>query len=221
MGLGLRKKYLMSLKRPSGRLPSSYQEVEYISFSGVCYIDTGFKPSNNTKVVMDCINQSTHWLFGARDYSPQTSGFGTCTHYFSYGSTGTSFSTFVSPIRQIITQDKNKILVNGAQVSSTTAQTFTAIYNLFLFCLMQDGSVYSGTELTNQDKCFSCQIYENDVLQRDFVPCYRISDGEIGLYDVQNNVFYTNQGAGTFTKGNDVIYGYPEIGRAHVWTPVT
>ena len=38
----------------------------------------------------------------------------------------------------------------------------------------------------------------------DFIPCYRNSDGEIGLYDSINDIFYTNQGTGTFTKGPDV-----------------
>lgn len=36
------------------------------------------------------------------------------------------------------------------------------------------------------------------------VPCYRKSDGEIGMYDLVNGVFYTNSGSGTFIKGDDV-----------------
>ena len=48
------------------------------------------------------------------------------------------------------------------------------------------------------------RIAENDIMQRDFVPVYRKSDNEIGMLDVVNNVFYTNDGAGAFTKGNDV-----------------
>lgn len=36
------------------------------------------------------------------------------------------------------------------------------------------------------------------------VPCYRKSDGEIGMYDLVSKTFYTNQGTGTFTKGEDV-----------------
>jgi hypothetical protein len=38
----------------------------------------------------------------------------------------------------------------------------------------------------------------------DFVPCYRIADSVIGMYDVVNDVFYTNNGSGTFSKGSDV-----------------
>ena len=38
----------------------------------------------------------------------------------------------------------------------------------------------------------------------DLVPCYRKSDGEIGMYDLVSNTFFTNQGTGTFLKGADV-----------------
>jgi hypothetical protein len=34
--------------------------------------------------------------------------------------------------------------------------------------------------------------------------CYRKSDGVIGMYDVENNVFYTNNGSGDFAKGADI-----------------
>ena len=54
-------------------------------------------------------------------------------------------------------------------------------------------------------KCKYAKWYdENDNLVRYFVPCYRRSDGVIGLYDMENNLFYTNSGSGTFVKGADV-----------------
>ena len=37
-------------------------------------------------------------------------------------------------------------------------------------------------------------MYYNGTLVRDFIPCYRNSDNEIGLYDLVNDIFYTNQG---------------------------
>ena len=49
------------------------------------------------------------------------------------------------------------------------------------------------------------------MLVRDFIPCYRISDGVIGLYDKVSGKFYTNAGTGTFTKGADVGSGFDEI----------
>lgn len=53
-------------------------------------------------------------------------------------------------------------------------------------------------------KLYSFKIYDNGTLIRDFIPCYRVADNEVGLYDIVNNQFYTNQGTGSFTKGPDV-----------------
>ena len=36
------------------------------------------------------------------------------------------------------------------------------------------------------------------------VPCYRRSDGVIGMYDTVSKNFFTNQGTGSFTKGENV-----------------
>ena len=46
-------------------------------------------------------------------------------------------------------------------------------------------------------------FYDGDTLIRNYIPCYRKSDNEIGLYDIVNNVFYTNQGTGVFLKGSN------------------
>ena len=48
------------------------------------------------------------------------------------------------------------------------------------------------------------KIYENGVLVRNYVPCYRISDGVIGLYETVTGTFVTNAGEGTFTKGGNI-----------------
>lgn len=42
-----------------------------------------------------------------------------------------------------------------------------------------------------------------------FIPCYRISDRKPGMYDIVNDVFYTNAGAGEFSYGQDVHYNIP------------
>ena len=42
------------------------------------------------------------------------------------------------------------------------------------------------------------QIYDNDILVRDFVPCIN-AEGEYGLYDFVNSQFYGNVGTGSFT----------------------
>lgn len=48
-------------------------------------------------------------------------------------------------------------------------------------------------------RIYSVQISIDDILVRDFIPCYRKSDGEGGLYDKVTKQFYTNKGTGSFT----------------------
>ena len=59
---------------------------------------------------------------------------------------------------------------------------------------------------------FAGKIYRAEVMDANggatlhmlLKPCYRISDNEPGMYDVINNVFYTNIGSGSFGVGPDV-----------------
>lgn len=44
----------------------------------------------------------------------------------------------------------------------------------------------------------------DDVEVGNFVPCYRKSDGEIGMYDTVSQAFFTNAGSSSFSKGADV-----------------
>lgn len=53
-------------------------------------------------------------------------------------------------------------------------------------------------------KLYSCKIWDNGTLVRDFIPCYRKSDSVIWLYDKVNNQFYTNSWTWTFTKWGNV-----------------
>ena len=72
--------------------------------------------------------------------------------------------------------------------------------NIYLFAINNNGSPATGFV----GKVYgNVKILVNDVLVRNFVPCYRKSDGVIGMYDTVNSVFYTNAGSGSFTKGND------------------
>lgn len=42
---------------------------------------------------------------------------------------------------------------------------------------------------------------DNNIVVRHFIPVVRNSDDKPGMYDLVNDVFYTNQGTGEFTWG--------------------
>ena len=49
--------------------------------------------------------------------------------------------------------------------------------------------------------------YKKDgVLIADYVPCYRITDNVVGMYDLVTGEFLTNSGTGEFNKGNKLSF---------------
>lgn len=195
-------------KTEEQRLPIDYQEVEYIESTGTQYIDTGFIPSSNTSIEIKVISTgNTHTaLYCARNaYSVKTY----TAHLLNgnqlrvdYGSTMNTIANYSKDVPHIYKQNKNLVYVDNQLVKTMENIEFTAQYNMFLFAAHTEGT--SIGNIGNTLKLYYCQIYDGDVLVRKFIPCYRKSNGEIGLYDTVNGKFYTNQGTGTFLKGPEV-----------------
>ena len=82
---------------------------------------------------------------------------------------------------------------------ATNTSTFSVLSYLALW-----GQGYSPSPVAIEYRVYSFKAYEYDVLIRDMIPCYRKADQVIGMYDLVNDVFYTNSGSGTFYKGPDV-----------------
>ena len=192
---------------PVKGLPSGYTKLEYIQSTGTQYVDTGFKHNQNTRVVMHVKPVSitaNAWAFEGRTSSDCRKG---VFFYYSSGSLWNadyydrngrkSFSGISSTADLNIDYDKNTCTVNGVSVNFT-AKTFQSTFNLTLLACNTGGSVAGYLSA----KLYSCQIYDNDVLVRDFVPCINAS-GEVGLFDMVNRQFYGNAGTGTFT-GSEV-----------------
>lgn len=184
-------------------LPSGYTQIEYIQSSGTQWIDTGFKPNHNTRVVADCYLDSaasTMSAFGAWT-GTSTNAFihagksdnSACV--FFYGTGNTSISVPKTG-RHLIDFNMNEASIDGVSASATT-QTFSCTYSMFLMAYNSAGS--AANKATG--KLYSCRVYDNGVMVRDFVPCTN-SSGTAGLYDLVNAVFYQNAGTGTFTSGS-------------------
>ena len=61
----------------------------------------------------------------------------------------------------------------------------------------------SGRRLNGKIYYFKLIDKTTGEMVRNLIPCYRKSDDVIGLYDTVTGTFYTNDGTGTFGKGND------------------
>ena len=201
---------------PSG-LPSSYTEVEYIGNTGSSYIATDYVPTTNTsiEIITNIHKGSSSWqcLFGARDgvypggyeyaFLPSVNG----NYHFYPRITGDVYGYM--PYETY--DEKIRININGTQTvvtkSDSTSYSYTqsgSLHNLettMNIFAMHNGNINGDFSISD---VYSFKIYENDSLIRNFVPCYRNSDNVAGFYETENDVFYTNQGSGTFTVGNQV-----------------
>ena len=202
-------------------LPEEYQEVEYIQTDGNGeYIDTNYVPTANTKIKIDFVflgssstESSSISLLGERI----SSGFTGDTkfafwvnkdtnriaiNYGTYDSGYTSSGITNASIRNVTSNVLSNLYYNDSFVTGDDSATFgSANLSIYLFAIHEtNGMVYRNI----QAKVYNMKIYENDMLVRNLIPCYRISDNVIGMYDTVNDVFYTNSGTGSFSKGNDI-----------------
>lgn len=193
-------RWISEIKR--GGLPSGYTQLEYIQSSGAQYIDTGFKPNQNTVVRADIahdLSSRTCWIFGARN-GTNVDAFGFLTYKGAYradyGTATTSLSGTPTG-RFTIEMNKNSVKIDGAVIATAAAQTFSTNYPIYLFANNNAGAS-AGFSIT---KIYSCEIYNGGVLVREFIPCRRNSDNALGMYDTVYGMFYQNAGSGAFIGG--------------------
>ena len=205
-------------------LPNEYTQVEYIESTGTQYIDTGVKPTSNTKINIDFMwlgSGTSLWLplYGERDVSV-----GTSTYFALYIDAN---NRWMSPNYagfdpgsgsgvQINKNQKYNIRTDGGSLylnnelksgASTTNTLTTSNYSMYLF---ENNVSNSITSRQPYFRVYRCKFYEGTTLIRDFIPCYRNNDSVVGLYDLVNNTFYSNKGTGNFVKGNNTTIPNPD-----------
>jgi len=202
-------------------LPPEYQRVEYIESTGTQYIDTGYVNSSDNnpyKIEIDFKLESLSndgFVFGtARNTGNQYSfifGYNLSDNAWIFSRLGSSGSgiRFGTPdtSRHTIKYVFNEgLYFDGVLESTTVEQASTSISsnkNIGLFARIRGTTPNAYSNI----RMYSCKFYESEnILVRDFVPCYRKSDNVAGLYDVVNNEFYTNSGTGNFVVGADIFY---------------
>lgn len=190
-------------------LPSEYREVEYIESTGTQYIDTGVIPDQDTGFDIVYLTKNplgtTNYgaIMGARYQSQQrelqlttyTNSPSTVLGTLRYSQTGHNAGITVN--KKMRSTLMNKVYTNNEGYELTLNSTFTSPVSLTVFALNNNGAVQQHGKV----QLYSLKMYEGETLVRDFVPCYRKSDKELGLYDLVENKFYINEGTGEFVKG--------------------
>ena len=196
-------------------LPNEYTQVEYIQTSGTQYINTGLFPDSNLKIETKIEVASTNQDISVFGSTTTTTGNSIGSYYhltpynnkWYYGANnsegnGGSYSPTIGTQYEIIFNDEDGgIKIDGTSIASN--RTFVGIANSTL-TIARRGSSNNGR--FGRFKYFYFKIYDKDTntLVRDYIPCYRNIDGEVGLYDLVNDEFYSNTGTGEFTYGEEV-----------------
>ena len=195
-------------------LPDGYRQVEYIESSGTQWINTGVPVEAGSGFSLDFRLVSTSGnigMIGGFDYGRYNNNFGAITGRWGaqYGINKTYFFGTVDTNRHKVEQNimPGLVVFDGAQVVGElifydiTDRTFN------LFCY--NGGPSYPTFWIGSMRIYSCVIYENGTVLRNYIPCINPSN-EAGLYDLVHAQFYGNDGAGTFTAGIEIDPPVPD-----------
>ena len=179
-------------------LPSGYKRLEYIQSTGTQYIDTLVNIEANKpitlRVVCDCSFNNVSVGNGVgTTISGNIFYFGTYKGKYCYG-LGT-----VDGVTSVAADTQRRIYDLDAPGKKFTVSDKLSLTELS-FATPTASRTFWLPQWGNGIKLYSCQIYDNSTLIRDYTPCQK-PDGTIGLWDDVNSVFYGNAGTGTFTAG--------------------
>ncbi len=183
-----------------------YNIKNYIKSNKSQYIDTGFKPNNNSAIEIKGIIGEDASLYGAEPaYFNLTNGYNSSNggyyngyfYYNGYSAGAKGYFTRDSSVH-VFKQNKNQVYYDGSLLGSWTSSTWSSSYNLYLFGRNSSGALNDASD----SRIYYCKIWNNGTLVRNFVAVQsRYSSTVIGLYDKANNKLYLNAGSGSFTVG--------------------
>ena len=217
-------------------LPSGYTQLQWIESDGHQWIDTGIKAQSDLIVSADMrllSNEPAQAIFGGADDGNSVNplavtakkssdkGWYTlrvhCNKYNSNKSTTASATLAFGAYRHlgqraVWKMDDGYFTFNGYHPDFYVYNdnTFTSTNNIYI-CWM---SGPKGGSTTFKPAAmmlygFDIQMKSDSSYLRKMVPVIRDSDGEIGLLDTANDVFYPNLGTKPFLAGPRVSCVYP------------
>lgn len=176
--------------KKKARLPVTYQEVEWIGYSGSGKaLITSITCEQLTEVVADI----------AKTALPETNSGTVFPSTFAPGSStahGTNWGTLEN--------------MSGSKFTATPVHTKDQLFDRTTISFKKgnpESTYFVGIGYFSAKFCpalqfYSFRVFNGNTVLFDGVPCYRKSDSKIGMYDLISNHFV--ESAGTWTKGADV-----------------
>ena len=183
----------------------------YLESTGTQYIDTGFVPTENTRVVATVSmtnNTGYNWMFGviAKSTLGKQSCYGLAIHNRRFYSEIPGVNTYYgytllydSPYKIEFTV--SDVLINGVSYDTKATKLLQTDLSMYLFANNISGTTYDQRFV---GRIYDFKIYESDELVRHFVPVQsglEIGDyvvPENGMWEIVEQKFYGNIGTGEF-----------------------
>lgn len=175
-------------------LPSGYRQVEYIEMTPNSYATIG-----NRELTTDD-NILLRYKRASDSGSSSQSFFCMETHFtFYFSSSNASISPYGKCYK--VTSRSDKIIDGLYQFYGAVNETLQG--NVYIGCYDRTSEFFKGKAgiiaVYTQIGTFA---YDYSIF---LIPCVRTSDDAVGFYDAIGEVFYTNQGSGSFTAGPYVV----------------
>lgn len=213
----LRRRYSGSKGSDSpsfSRLPADYQEVEYIQNTGDSHLVLDFKSADikfKFVVIPDDSRTSMQMGYGSSQMVGfiKNAGVAAITPVINGIAQSVSIPSSETTIHTIeIRHSDSTLIIDG--VNASTSSSFVNQDNFGVFCR----SNYGAAKM--KGKMYVLQRNYGEGYIDQYIPCRRISSNVKGMYDIVNDVFYSNVGTGEFLCGADVNpaklpSGYQEV----------
>lgn len=221
----LRRRLQMAGNGGGSLLPPELQACEYLETDGNAYIILNVKCNDITDLTCICLQNNTStevnntYIFGngsTGGYSKQFSLGSESGNYrfyaFSNQNNRTSSTQSIdNELTFIFNKSTKKAIFNNEEKTITYEIVYVGANDkLYIFAAKINGSV-----LVNQNNLKIKELYQDGLFH--VVNCYikagktfidnkgvECTAGTAGMFDIQNNIFYTNDGPGQFSHGADV-----------------
>lgn len=185
------------------------EELAYIEGTGAQWIDTGFIPNQDTRVLTEhsYTKQPANrgFIYGAgisatsRAFEMYTWGSNWNSPYGNNNIVMSMSSSFLIGGKITIDKNKNNIIIQYAdgtsQINSTTYVAFDAPRNMWLFAINRGNA--SADLRADCVRLYCCKIWDSENLVRDFIPVLDWNNRPC-MYDKVTDELFYNNGTGEF-----------------------
>lgn len=206
-------------KKVSADYRDIYQRVEYVYTAGGTnggWFITDFIPDNTTGMEMTYSVQkfSDIAMMGTRNSATDTRCYNFYPRATTVGYVGwkTAQSWSISTtagtkytVRTNWLNSKKAVMLNAdGTTKATKSITGTLPAQATPIGIGRYNNATNSPTSSREVTIYGARLSHGSEVVREYIPCYRKSDGEIGLYETFTDTFVTSANGGTLTKGSDI-----------------